>query len=208
MSTSTQLQQDSIRLKESREALKQENKSLRRYLDTVEELYWASQEITSAENLLYALNQLLYKVMVVVGARDGSISRLDEKTGELVFVLVHGELGRQLPDYRLKSDIGIVGWVVSHRQPIIVNNPQEDPRFSEVVDKEFGFFTNSIVSAPMMNQGKFMGTVQLLNKRGNQFSQADVALLLILGQVAVIVFEEMQSRLESGEVEEEDFLYL
>jgi GAF domain-containing protein len=205
MSTSTHLEQENSHLKKANETLKQENLSLHRYLDTVKELYWASQKIASAQNLLYELNQLLYKVMGVVGAKDGSILRLDEEAGELIFVLVHGELGQQLPDYRIKSDIGIAGWVTNNRKPIIVNNPRQDPRFSQVVDQEFGFFTNSIVSVPVMNRYRLIGIIQLLNKYDDKFTEADVALLLILGQIAVIVFEEMQSQPEAEEVDEEIF---
>jgi len=168
---------------------------LHSYLDMVKQLYWACQEITSAENLLYELNQLLIKVMEVVEAKDGSISRLNKQAGELVFVLVHGELGRQLPEYRLKSDVGIAGWVVQNRQPIFVNNPRQDPRFSQIVDKEFGFFTKSIVSAPVMLQGEVRGVVQLLNKRHSEFTEADVVVSLILGHVSAMVFDEIQSRL-------------
>jgi GAF domain-containing protein len=179
---------------------------LQRYLQTVKDLYWASQEIATADNLLYALNQLLYKVMSVVGAKDGSVSRLDEVTGELVFVLVHGELGRQLPDFRIKSGAGIAGWVVKNRQPIIVNNPHTDIRFSNIVDKEFDFFTNCIASAPIMQRGHIKGVVQLLNKHGDEFTEADVVLLLILGQVAAIVFEEIEKRRSADGSDEEDFL--
>ncbi|MBN1992140.1 MAG: GAF domain-containing protein [Anaerolineae bacterium] len=207
MSVATQLQQEVVQLKEAYHALEQENQVLHRYLDTVQELYWAGQEIASAENLLYELNQLLYKVMSVVGAKDGSISRMDEGSDELVFALVHGELGQQLPDYRIKSDAGIAGWVVRNRRPIIVNEPRQDPRFSQIVDKEFGFFTKSIVSAPMMRLGRLLGVVQLLNKRDDgQFNQADVVLLLVLGQVAAIVFEEMKARRKSETFEEDDIL--
>ncbi len=205
MNTSTHLEQENNRLKEANKALEQENQSLYRYLDTVKELYWASQKIASAQNLLYELNQLLYKVMGVVGAKDGSISRLDEESNELIFVLVHGELGQQLPDYRIKSDTGIVGWVTANRKSIIVNDPRQDPRFSQIVDEEFGFFTNSIMSVPVMSRDKLIGVIQLLNKHNNKFTETDVALLLILGQAVVIVFEEMQSWPQTEESEEEIF---
>jgi transcriptional regulator with GAF, ATPase, and Fis domain len=208
MSKSTQLQQETISLEEKCQVLEQETQTLLRYLEMIQELYWAGQKITTRRNLLYALNQLLYKVMVIVSAKDGSISRLDEAAGELVFLLVHGELGHRLPDYRLKSNIGIAGWVVSNRKPIIVNNPQEDPRFSNIIDEEFGFFTSSIVSVPIMNQDKPIGVIQLLNKASNEFTEADVALLLNLGQVTALVFEEMKSRPETEEIKTEDTIYL
>jgi hypothetical protein len=57
-----------------------------------------------------------------------------------------------------------------------------------------------------MNQGKLVGVIQLLNKRGHQFNEADVALLLIFCQVAVIVLKEIQLPIESGEIQEGEFL--
>lgn len=198
---------EATRLKKENEALSQDNQRLNHYLDTVRELYWASHEIAEAQNLLYALNRLLYKVMQVIDAKDGSISRLDEAADELVFILVHGELGRQLPGFRFRSDTGIAGWVVNNAQPLIVNDPRQDQRFFQKVDKEFGFFTNSIATVPIMKEGRVRGVVQLLNKRNGDFSDEDMVLLLMLGQVAMGAFDEMQLRLESGEMEEIDISY-
>jgi Nif-specific regulatory protein len=181
-------------------------KTLKNYLRTVQDLYWASQEIASAENLLYELNQLLFRVMNVVGAKDGSICRLDNKADELVFMLVHGELGRQLPDYRINSNTGIAGSVISSRQPVIVNDPRQDKRFSQVVDTEFGFFTKSLASAPIMRRGECKGVVQLLNKAGNEFNDDDIVVMLILGQVAAIVFEALEFRSAAATEEMEDLL--
>lgn len=181
-------------------------KTLQNYLKTVQELYWASQDIASADNLLYELNRLLFKVMSAVGAKDGSICRLDEQANELVFMLVHGELGRQLPDYRIKSDTGIAGSVVNTHEPVIVNDPRQDKRFSQVVDTEFGFFTKSLASAPIMTQGQCRGVVQLLNKAGNNFNNEDVVLMLILGQVAAIIFEAIEARGSAAAEEIEDLL--
>ena len=193
MSTSTQSTEKTV-------------KTLKNYLKTVQELYWAGQDIASADNLLYELNRLLYKVMNAVGAKDGSICRLDEEADELVFMLVHGELGRQLPDYRIKSDTGIAGSVVNTHEPVIVNDPRQDKRFSQVVDKEFGFFTKSLASAPIMRRGTCKGVVQLLNKAGNEFNNEDIVLMLILGQVAAIVFEALESRSAATAEEIEDLL--
>jgi GAF domain-containing protein len=48
--------------------------------------------------------------------------------------------------------------------------------------------------------------VQLLNKAGNEFNDEDVVLMLILGQVAAIVFEALESRTAATEEEIEDLL--
>jgi len=194
MTSPSEKNKEITRLETTNDRLKIENEALHGYLAMIKELVWAGHKIVTSKNLLYALNQLLYKVMATVNAHDSSISRLDETGDELVFILVHGELGQQLPEFRIKSDTGIAGWVVKNGKSIIVNNPREDERFSQIVDTEFSFFTQSIVSVPIINKGKVAGVIQFLNKRGADFSEADVALLLVLAQVAAIVFKEIKSR--------------
>jgi GAF domain-containing protein len=190
------LQQENIRLQKEIEALQRKNRSLYRYLDMIKELYWFNQQIVSEENPLDVFDQLLYKAISVVDANDGSLSYLDEETKELVFVLVHGDLREQLPGYRIKSDVGIAGWVVSNQKPIIVNNPRQDWRFSLDVDQDFSFFTRSIASVPVIARDMPIGAIQLVNKRDNEFTEADVALLLVLSQVAAKVLETQPPQLE------------
>ena len=191
MSTSATrfLQQENIRLTKEVEALKQQNLTLNRYLETVKEIHAANQQLSSIEDPFDRLKQLFNKVTTVIGAMDGSIMQLDDEAGELVFVIVHGELSEQLVGFRMKSDEGIAGWVVENREPIIVNHPRQDWRFSVQVDEAFHFTTRSIASVPVMSeQGKFLGVIHSLNKRG-EFTQADIALLLVLSQVAAKVLE-------------------
>jgi GAF domain-containing protein len=138
--------------------------------------------------------------MSVLGAEDGSLLLRDEETDELVFVLVHGDVRQQLQGYRLKGDVGIAGWVATQREPLIVNSPRQDSRFSRQVDETFGFTTRSILCVPMIARGKLIGVIQLLNKRGeDEFIETDADLLAILGHVAAIALEEMQYRLEAEE---------
>lgn len=180
------LQQENTRLQEENKGLRQENTSLRGYLQTVEELYAAMQRLES-ETPLHVLDELLQKTMTVIGARDGSISRLDRFAGELEFVLVRGEIWQELRGYRIKADTGIAGWVVNQRAPLIVNNPRQDWRFSLEVDQEFDFVTRSIVCVPVMAHDQLVGVIELLNKTGDDFTETDLAVLSMLSQVAAKV---------------------
>jgi GAF domain-containing protein len=182
-STMRFLQQESLRLNKELEALKQQNSRLEHYLDTVKAVYWTGLAITSADEPVETLSQLLLDVINVIGADDGSISRLDQEAGELVFVMVHGELRQRLAGYRMKSDVGTAGWVVENQEPLIVNYPRQDWRFSGVVDEEFGFLTRSIMSIPILGEDRLIGVIQLLNKHG-EFNESDVAVVLTLSQVA------------------------
>jgi GAF domain-containing protein len=140
--------------------------------------------------------------MAVIKAEDGSLLLLDEETNELVFVLVHGDIKNELRGYRIANNMGVAGWVATHQKPLIVNNPAQDSRFSHQIDSAFNFSTQSIVAVPMTNRNKLIGVIELLNKRDNeQFSEADVTLLSILGQVAATALLEMEMRSRAEETQ-------
>ncbi len=194
------LQHENSRLQEENKTLREENQALRFYMKALEDLYWATQRISSEENLLNLLDQILYNAMAVLHAEDGSLLILDEETNELVFVLVHGIIRPELRGYRLKKDAGVAGWVASHGEPLIVNNPRQDQRFSNEVDETFGFVTQSILCVPMMTRDRLIGVIELLNKQeGGDFNQKDIRLLMILAHVAAMALDEMQRQLEAEE---------
>ena len=205
MSTSTTqvmrfLQQENTRLQEENKTLQEENRALHRYMDSLQDLYWAAQQITSEENLINLLDQILYNAMVVLRAEDGSLLLLDDETDELVFAVVHGDIRGELRGYRIGGDIGIAGWVATEGEPLIVDNPRQDWRFSPQIDEAFGFVTRSILCVPMITRGKLVGVIELLNKYdGNRFMDADATLLSILAHVAATALEDMRSRLEDEE---------
>jgi GAF domain-containing protein len=193
------LQQENARLQEENKTLREDSLAFQRYLEALKDLYWANQRITSEKNLMSLLDQILYNAISVLRAEDGSLLLLDDETDELVFVLVQGNIKSQLPGYRLKSNAGIAGWVATHREPLIVNDPRQDVRFSLEVDEEFSFVTRSILCVPMMARGKLIGVIEVVNKRDDEFTETDATLLLILAQVAAIALEEMHTRLEAEE---------
>lgn len=194
------LQHENARLQEQNKALQEENQALRRYVHVLKDLYQATEQIISEENLLELLDQILYNAMNVLNAEGGSLLLRDEETDELVFVLVHGDVGHKLRGYRMKGDTGIAGWVATHHQPLIVNNPRQDRRFSGEVDRTFGYITRSILCVPMIARSKLIGVIQVLNKRdSDDFIDADANLLAILGYVAAIALQEMQTRLDAEE---------
>jgi GAF domain-containing protein len=204
MSTVRFLQQENSRLKEENETLQEENLALRQYINALEELHRATERIVTEENLITLLDEILYNAMNVLNAQGGSLLIRDEDTDELAFVVVHGDIKRELEGYRLKSDVGIAGWVATNREAVVVNNPRQDRRFSLQVDEAFNFFTRSILCVPMMARDKVVGVIQLINKEnGNQFSEADVALLSVLGHVAAVALEQINLRLETEEVARE-----
>ena len=191
------LQQENARLQDENKALQEKNQDLHHYIDALEDLYWATQRITSEENLLDLLDQILYHAMTVISAEDGSLLLLDDETDELVFAVVHGDIQGQLRGYLIGGDIGIAGWVATEGEPLIVNNPRQDWRFSPQIDEAFGFVTRSILCVPMVTRGRLIGVIELLNKYdGNEFFETDATLLSILAHIAATALDDMRTRFE------------
>lgn len=200
MSTSTLrfLQQENSRLQQENDVLRDENLALRGYMSALTALHHATREINSEDDLFELLDKILLSAMRVARAEDGSLMLPDEETNELEFVLVHGHIQQELPGYRIAMDQGIAGWVASHQQPLVINNPQQDWRFSNQIDTEFNFATHSVVAVPLVHRGRLMGVVELLNKQGEgEFTGEDVTLLQILSYVAATALAEIQVRLEA-----------
>ena len=115
-------------------------------------------------------------------------------------MVVHGDIRHELEGYRIGSDVGIAGWVATHREPVVVNKPRQDRRFSPQVDEAFSFVTQSLLCVPMVTRNKLIGVIQLINKKnGDEFADADIALLSILGHVAATALEDIHQRLEAEE---------
>ncbi|MEW5960535.1 MAG: GAF domain-containing protein, partial [Chloroflexota bacterium] len=186
--------QEKARLEKENQAQQAEIQALRRYVEVLAELYRSAQNMAAQENHLDMLDRLLQRVIEVLEATDGSLSYLDTSSDELLFLLVHGQIRDQLPGYRLKSDVGVAGWVVSEGQPLIVNNPRQDWRFSLQVDREFAFLTRCILCVPVKLHKKPLGVIQILNKKNNNFTDTDAILASVLGHVAALALTEMNAR--------------
>ena len=179
------IQQENIQLKE-------QVGRLREYVQSMQRLYRAALQLLSEKDIMALLDKTLSYAMQVLGARDGSVLILDEETDDLVFVLVLGTVRERLPGYRIPRHDGIAGWVVDHREPVIVNNARTDARFSSRVDEAFNFETRSLVCAPLISRGKVLGAVEILNKAGNlPFEETDLDLLSVLALIAAIALDDL-----------------
>ncbi len=203
MSGYNYLKVELARLKQENEALRDEVATLRQYMDALQSLIGAIDELDSAEEIRSLLDRMLYNAMALTDAKDGSLLILDENTGELVFVLARGEVDPALLlNRRIPAGKGIAGWVVANRRPTIVQHAQSDVRFYASIDEALGFTTDSILAAPIVSDNQVVGVVELLNKHNNQpFNETEQTLLMILCRFAGEVVSKMM-RVEDEEAED------
>ena len=137
-----------------------------------------SRLLTSAVDIDHLLGVILKTSSQLVGSEDSSLLLLDPATQELVFVMAHGMVSEKLKMIRLKPGEGIAGWVVQHGKPLLVNDVEQDPRFTSKVDKLTGFRTKAVLAVPLQEHGRTIGVLEVLNPRKDRkFSQEDLELL-------------------------------
>jgi GAF domain-containing protein len=147
--------------------------ALVRRVANLEKMIQVSRSLRSAFDLQTLLQQIIDAVVELAGCEKSSILLIDPDSGELRFVAAGS-------DYQIMKDIvvprhgSIAGTIVETRQPLVIHNVRDDPRFFAHVDETTGQTTDSIVGVPMSIGGRVIGVLQALNKREPQFDERDV----------------------------------
>ncbi len=84
----------------------------------------------------------------------------------------------------------IVGTSVAKQESIIIADAQKDPRWFKGTDDKTGFVTRSLLSVPMVREGKSIGAIQAVNKRnGALFTHDDLDLFRNIADSAALSVE-------------------
>lgn len=131
-------------------------------------------EISSELELTSLLSKIITTITTMLDAERSSLFINDEKTNEL-YTMVGEGLSQEL---RFPNHLGIAGHVFSSGETVNIPHAYADLRFNPAVDKSTGFFTRSMLCAPVANkEGKIIGVSQVLNKQGGGFTDEDVSRL-------------------------------
>lgn len=148
------------------------------------------------------LRRIVSAAMELMHAQGSSLLLLTER-GDLVFQVVDGAVSQQLVGRRLKVGEGISGWVAQTGEPALVNDVQNDPRFSREADADTGFCTESLLCVPLEFQGRLLGVLTVVNKTDpTGFEPKDLKWLKALAALASVAIEN--SRLYNRLREERD----
>jgi GAF domain-containing protein len=102
---------------------------------------------------------------------------------------------------RLQVGQGVAGWVVQHRQPLLVPDVHSDPRWYGEV--EAGFATRSILCVPLEIDEHVIGVLQVLNKKGPRgFTERDQTLLSAFATSATVAIENARLFAEARQARE------
>jgi phosphoserine phosphatase RsbU/P len=146
-----------------------EVESLRKSLNIYKGLVEVSGLINSITDYDELLRAILDVARRVILAEAASLFFINKETGAIELAISSSAEGEFVqPQISVPHGRGIVGWVVTHAQSLLIPNAYEDSRFYKEADRQTGFRTRSILCAPLIHNGEVIGVLQILNPRDKE----------------------------------------
>ena len=166
--------------------MKEEN--LRQTLHAYQRLLDIARDLATTLDLDTLLDHIVQLAADLNEAEEASILLYDLKKQQLHFqASTDQENAAKMRGLIIPTE-SIAGWVVIHREPVIVTDVHQDSRFFQNIDQMLQFNTRSIVAAPMVHKDELIGVLEVLNKRTDTFTPLDQEVMTILaGQASVAI---------------------
>lgn len=111
----------------------------------------------------------------------------DDQAQEMDFRLHHNNEGRQ-PRKRKKVSEGILGWIITHNRPVLIENWAESSEEVRRIVVIVGDEPLSFLGVPVSYGGRVLGVISIQSYQAYAFTQYDLDLMqTFAGQVAVAI---------------------
>jgi GAF domain-containing protein len=130
-------------------------------------------------------------------ARRCYVMLLDKERSELVVVKASSK-GTPAPGDRIAVGKGIAGWVVEHKQPLVLGNYGTKMPEAAAWKEEYG--NAPLLAVPILGEEDVYGVLMAVNKlSGGTFSEHDLVTAEMLANHLALCIEEGLLSWESGE---------
>lgn len=167
--------------------------TIRNYLQLLaryERLMEISRQLNSTLDLGTLLNRIIKAAVELTDTESASIMLIDPRTGELRFEAALKMSPGAMEALVVPMEGSLAGWVVTHGEPVLVEDTHNEPRWFKNVDDTTGSSTRNLLGVPMIAHSKTIGVVEALNKRNNApWTEDDVNTLTTLAAQAAIAIE-------------------
>jgi two-component system, NtrC family, sensor histidine kinase KinB len=156
---------------------------------SLELLYSISRELASALDLRTLLQRILFLSMDYIGAISGSIIVLDDKGQAIDATLIVGKKVYNNTAQQLKVILegGLAGWVVKHRQAVLIPDTSNDSRWMRRPDDAKNRTgPKSAVSVPLLTREQMAGVMTLVHPTPGFFDTGNLALIQAISDQAGI----------------------
>lgn len=158
-------------------------------LERYQSLLDISRNLASTLDLDTLLKHIAQAASDLSNAQAASILLYDEIKQELYFDTTTNLEEPLMRGLVVPVESSIAGWVVTHRQPLIIPDTQKDPRHYGNIAKSTNVTTTSMIAVPLIAKEKMIGVLEAINKLEGEFNQEDLELLVALGAQAAVAIE-------------------
>jgi phosphoserine phosphatase RsbU/P len=172
----------------------------RRDAEAFETLAEIGRDVAAVLDLDELFSRIAQLTKRVIDYRTFGILLLNE-AGELEMKLAV-QYGEKVDVPRVRLGEGLVGYAALHREPVLVSDVSQDPRYIKLVPD-----VRSELAIPLLLKDRCIGVVDLESPELDAFSKRDVEILTLLaGQAAVAIenarlYEEVRANEERLEKE-------
>ncbi len=164
--------------------------SHQRLLARYDRLLEVSRQLNSTLDLGELLTRIVIACTELIDTEEASILLVDPATGELRFEAASNMTAGAMAAIPVPLEGSLGGWVVTHGEPVLVENARSDARWFSNVDKTLQFETRNLLAVPMKAHNEVIGVVEGVNKRNDQpWTQDDVSTLSALASQAAIAIQ-------------------
>jgi signal transduction histidine kinase len=146
------------------------------------------------------LARIMERVEGILKAEAGWLLLADPETGELVYQIGLGRT-RTTEPFRLPRGEGLAGEVAQSGQSALVKLEQNGRSFREL-ESTVDFPVCAILCVPLVLDGQVIGVLEVMSKKGDDFTQSDLELLDAIVPYAVIAIRN--SRFHESALAERD----
>ena len=150
-------------------------------------------DVLSEQSLDALLERIADTVSDLIPHDDLAFYEADETKRELRGVLARGDYADEvLADEPFSFGEGITGWAVEHRQPVLANRADLDPRvrFVEGTPPD----PEALIAVPLISRGGIKGALNIYRAGLNEFSEDEFQLAVRFGDAAALALDNAQVR--------------
>ncbi len=156
----------------------------------LELLYEVNKKAANNGRLPDLLQQVITMTQQTLNAEAASVLLFRDNDQELYFEAATGPVSKALRQVKLSAQYGIAGQVIRTGKPLIVNDVTRSANFHKLIDDTTGFYTKSLVCAPLAVKHKILGVIEVLNKRGGgNFNEQDMEAVVSVATTAAMAIE-------------------
>jgi len=160
--------------------------TIEKYRNRIDQILSITKDLREEKYADILLNKIMEYSLSITRSDSGSILLLENNN--LVFKAVKGERSTELLSKIIPQGQGIAGWVAQRGTPLRIADVRKDERFNEDIDAITRNQTKSALCVPLIIQSGVIGVIELLNGKGNFYSQRDEEIITYLADQAAISF--------------------